>query len=302
MQIKLPLVLTFLTVAEMRSFRRAAEVLNTTQPNISGRIAELEALIGQSLFYRSGGTVALTPRGQTLMPYAENVREAQRLFEQQAGVTSEEVGTLRVSASESLVDPFLIRFLEEFASTYPRATVDLQIESTTNQRHELVERRIDLSFLMGPVSHHSVTNIELLELPVTWIVATNHPLARRKCVNLAQISESPIISFSKESRPYAQLLELLQRNKINNAHIFSSNSLNASIQMARAVEGICTVPRDYVQARLATGEFHELDTSVHLDPLVFSVSFHRDIGGSLASQAAGLAVSVASKLSSHHKT
>lgn len=302
MQIKLPLILTFLAVAEMRSFRRAAEVLNTTQPNISGRIAELEGLIGQPLFHRRGGIVALTPRGHDLLPYARRIRAAQHEFEAQAGIPSVEVGTLRVSASESLVDPFLLQFLEAFSNAYPRATVDLQIESTGRQRDELIERRVDLSFLMGPVSHHAVTNANLLEIPVIWAVPKHHPLATQKTLTIAEIADSPIISFSKESRPYSQLLELLRRHQITAPRIFSSNSLTASLRMASAVQGVCTVPRDYLLASRLTDAFVELSTDAILDPLVFTASYHTDGGGTLASQAAALAVNIAAQLSEHQKT
>lgn len=301
MQIKLPLILTFLSVAELRSFRRAAEVLNTTQPNISGRIAELESTIGQPLFHRGGGIVALTPRGQALLPYAERIRAAQREFETQAGVASEEVGILRVSASESLVDPFLIRFLRLFADTFPRAAVDLQIKSTRNQSHELVERRTDLAFLMGPVQHHSVTNAPLLELPVLWAVPRGHRLANRETLTLREICKFPIISFSKESRPYAQLIELVRRKGVHATRIFSSNSLNAAMQMARAVNGVCTVPREYISPLLATGEFVSLSSPESLDPLVFTVSYHHDNGGTLAEQAAQLAQSIAFEMTRHSK-
>ena len=51
----------FVAVAEQGSFRRAADRLNTTQPNISARIAALEAQLGQRVMDRDAGRVALTP-------------------------------------------------------------------------------------------------------------------------------------------------------------------------------------------------------------------------------------------------
>lgn len=297
MQIRLPLVLTFLAVAEMRSFRRAAEILNTTQPNVSGRISELETVIGQPLFHRSGNSVALTPRGQALLPFAERLRAAHLDFETEAGAGGEEAGILRVSVSESLVSPFLIRFLESCAMRFPRASFDIQIESTLNQRDDLIERRSDLAFLMGPVSHHTITNAALMSLPVIWVAARNHPAASFSDLTVREIAAKwPIISFSKQSRPYSQLMKHLRAQGIHEAQVFSSNSLNASLEMARALLGICTVPQSYVADQLERGELVLLKTDLPLEPLDFTASYHPDGGTSLASRAAQLALEVAETL------
>src|ERR1700730_19372622 len=64
---------TFLWVANLRSFRGAAEKLNTTQPAVSMRIAQLEDLLGVRLLDRDRRVVAPTPKGQVLLVYAERL-------------------------------------------------------------------------------------------------------------------------------------------------------------------------------------------------------------------------------------
>lgn len=53
-------------MANLDSFRRAAERLNTTQPNISNRIAQREAQLGVVLMERDAGSVRLTRKGKAL--------------------------------------------------------------------------------------------------------------------------------------------------------------------------------------------------------------------------------------------
>ena len=55
-------------VADLQSFRKAAEHLRTTQPNISARIAALEEALGQSLLVRDGGTIKPTGAGVPVPP------------------------------------------------------------------------------------------------------------------------------------------------------------------------------------------------------------------------------------------
>ena len=58
---------SFVWVAKLGSFRATAERLNTTQPNISVRISQLESVLDVRLFYRDSGSVALTPIGHSLL-------------------------------------------------------------------------------------------------------------------------------------------------------------------------------------------------------------------------------------------
>ncbi len=59
----------FLQVADCKSATKAAEALQTAQPNVSRTIRELEQLVGNRLFERSSEGVSLTPAGQALPTY-----------------------------------------------------------------------------------------------------------------------------------------------------------------------------------------------------------------------------------------
>ncbi len=58
-------------VADLGSFSRAGEWLNTTQPDISSHAAR--ARLGATLIDRSGGQIRLTPMGERLLPLARKV-------------------------------------------------------------------------------------------------------------------------------------------------------------------------------------------------------------------------------------
>ena len=66
-QINIKQLEAFVQVAEQKSFRLAASVLSTTQPNISARISALEQQLGIKLMERGAGQVLLTPIGECLL-------------------------------------------------------------------------------------------------------------------------------------------------------------------------------------------------------------------------------------------
>ncbi|MYJ92884.1 MAG: LysR family transcriptional regulator, partial [Chloroflexi bacterium] len=68
----------FVEVSAARSFSRAAERLNLTQPTVSARIAQMEAQLGVGLFERLGRRVRLTDAGRALLPHAQRTLQAAR--------------------------------------------------------------------------------------------------------------------------------------------------------------------------------------------------------------------------------
>ena len=64
---------TFLWVVKLGSFRGAAQRLNTTQPAISQRIAQLEREMGVKLLNRDHRVASPTPSGRQMMVYAEKL-------------------------------------------------------------------------------------------------------------------------------------------------------------------------------------------------------------------------------------
>ena len=66
----------FLKVAFLKSFTKAAEALDVSQPAVSQNISELEKGLGVRLFQRLKGETLLTPQGEVFAVYARRILEA----------------------------------------------------------------------------------------------------------------------------------------------------------------------------------------------------------------------------------
>src|SRR5215831_11744178 len=92
---------TFLEVAKLGSFSRAAEKVLRSQPAVSAQIRQLEQEYGQRLFDRSAKCVRLTPAGEVVLDYARqmvNLRGSS--FHAISDWNGVPTGTLSIGANE----------------------------------------------------------------------------------------------------------------------------------------------------------------------------------------------------------
>ena len=92
----------FAAVADLGGFRKAAERLGTTQPNISTRIAALEDRLGVTLMERDAGSVRLTPKGVEMLHKAREVLRAFEDFVAAADDGSLFEGVIRLGVTEMM--------------------------------------------------------------------------------------------------------------------------------------------------------------------------------------------------------
>lgn len=116
----------FLLIADTASFRRAAELLNTTQPTLSARIRILEDLLGQRLFDRAAGGVRLTQAGHDFRPYAAMAVAALERAQSQLSVPKGWSGTLSVGLHSYLVQSHGLALLNALRAALPDRLIRIE--------------------------------------------------------------------------------------------------------------------------------------------------------------------------------
>jgi DNA-binding transcriptional LysR family regulator len=137
----------FLSVAQHRSFRRAAADLGVTPSAISQAIRGLEARIGAALFARTTRSVGLTEAGERFLSRAAPAYEelvAARATARSLGARP--MGLLRLSVPRGAVSLILQPVIASFCEAYPE--VDLEI-SATEELVDLVAGGFDAGIRLG---------------------------------------------------------------------------------------------------------------------------------------------------------
>ncbi|CAN7147707.1 LysR family transcriptional regulator [Bosea sp. LjRoot237] len=285
---------SFVWVAKLGSFRATAERLNTTQPNISVRISQLEAVLGVRLFHRDSGSVALTPIGHSLLGHAERVLVASEEFSQQSIRSDQQIGILRLGVAELIAQTWLRDYMLDLRQVFPNVDVELRVDLTINLREELVSRALDLCLLNGPISNFNITNIDLGSVPYLWVASPRLALAGS---DIATLAAHTILTHARNTRHFVELSAHFRELWEKPMRIVPSSSLSACLQMTIDGLGIAPLPRTVVEKPLAAGELVEIPYNWKPSALVFTASFAHTPASFLLRRAAELASDRAAR---HH--
>ena len=195
MHVDLRLLRQALALAEHRSFSRAAEALDISQPSLSRGIKELETRVGLPLFDRRRSGHAPTDFGRVFLEHAAQLVagavDLEREVAQAKGLASGEVSIGFGAYAAELLAPACV---PRFTATHPGIRLRLRQEAPGAMSRLLRSRTLDL--VVGESSvladDEAVEEIAALE-PVHGhaIVRGGHPLTRRTRPTLADLLEFP---------------------------------------------------------------------------------------------------------------
>ena len=279
---------TFVWIANLKSFRLAAEHLCTTQPAISTRIANLEKSLGATLFHRDNGNIVLTEKGKELLPLVENIlgKTDQLLFT--ANQHNSMTGLLRIGISETLVHTWLPAFLSLIHEQYPNVEVELIVDVTVNLTKEVVNRSIDIAILMGPVPDPEVINVSICSYPLHWVINPNLVTVD----STSPFSQWPIITYARNSTPFQDIYRHFKTQHKRYIRYYTSSSLSAIISLAENGVGIATLPKEVIRDQLASKQLTTIDLDWKPNPLQFTISYIDQPGRLLIEKSVQLALSV----------
>ena len=263
---------TFMWVVTLGSFRGAAAKLNTTQPAISQRIAQLEREVGVRLLQRDRRMVLPTPSGRQLMVYAEKLIGLRSEMLAVVGDRSAMRGVLRLGVAETIVHTWLSQLIKSVNHAYPNLSLEIEVDITSNLRNRLLAQEIELAFLLGPLTAPTISNRVLCDYPVGFLASPSLGLGRR-ALTVHDLAKIPIITFPRRTQPYEIVRSLFNRPDLPPIRLHASASLATVIHMAIEGLGIAVIPTAIVENELADERLQLLSTELKISPLTFSASW-----------------------------
>lgn len=193
----------FIAIAELGSFRKAADALYIAQPALSVSIQKLENAIGVQLLERGARGVTLTDAGQALIDdarrslfHADQARQAARR------VALGEWGTLRLGFVGSATYVLLPRCVPAFRRQYPDVRLELREDSTMGVVMLLRSHELDAGLVRGPLADDPNLQSWVIERDdLILAVPADHRLARRKRVRLQECRREGFVMYTPSVVP-----------------------------------------------------------------------------------------------------
>jgi len=242
------------TVAREKSFSRAAEALNRTQPAVSQAIRRLEQDVGERLFDRSSKDGTLTFAGEVLLDHAKqmlNLRHA--AVNAIREMRDLQYGKITISANEHTVF-YLLPVIQEFRRLHPLIKIEVQRGVASRIPKEITAREVELGVISFQPSDESLISIPVLTDELTLIVAADHPFAGRSVVSVKELGVETFIAHNAPS-PYRQkVLETFDKQKTKLNIAVELPSLEAIKRLVERGVGVALVPKLSAQSEIARGQ------------------------------------------------
>lgn len=293
MKINFKQIEAFVWVADLGSFRGAAERLNTTQPNISTRVSNLEDLIGVKLMERDAGSVRLTAKGKDLLTAARQILHAADGFVEAAGQQNLVESTVKLGVTEMIASTWLRHFLKAVKEQFPRLNIALTVDISVNLKPQLFSRSIDMAFQNGPFVRKISGSQDLGKFPYVWVGAPALDITRVGKPSRDEMRTYPILALAKDTSQFQEVDAHFGGAKGQMANIISSSSISPCIHMAIEAMGITALPATMVRRYVADGRLKHIDYHWVPAPLEFLARYDAQTAPSVVAALAVLARDIA---------
>ncbi|MFC9294999.1 LysR family transcriptional regulator [Streptomyces sp. NPDC057011] len=187
------LLRTLITIVDTGGFRRAADVLNISQPAISQHIRRLDSLVGEPVFLETGQLLRMSPIGEELLRYARqlvrinddlvlHLGAAQRRRRLALGICDTLIGVI----------PDLLAVLKQHV---PLTRLAIQTGPGERLAEDLVDGTVDMVLRIGPPQTDA--DRVAVNLSCDWF----------GCPDLAEATPVPVVVCASKNAPLRQLTE-----------------------------------------------------------------------------------------------
>jgi DNA-binding transcriptional LysR family regulator len=244
----------FAAIVDHDGFTRAAKTMRLSQPAISKSLTELEKQLHVTLLDRTGKSVVLTDAGRMLYARAGELfgveRTAERELRELRGLKR---GTLRVAASTTIATYILPAYLGRFRTRHAGIRINSTNANTRAVLRLLLEFRVDVALVEGPVNHPRVDVVPWREDELVVIAHPHHPLLDALRVEPRALAELPFLVRERGSGTREVSERALALHGVQLSNTIRVGGTEAIKQAVAAGLGFGIVSRAAARDQLALG-------------------------------------------------
>ncbi|MFT5112283.1 MAG: DNA-binding transcriptional LysR family regulator [Parasphingorhabdus sp.] len=254
----------FVKVAEMNSFRAAAQSLDLSPSVVSYHISRLEKKCNVALFYRSTRRLTLTNKGEKLLEEIQPlIHSVERELDDLSADVEQPVGGLKITAPAGFSKGFITRQIAQFAIQFPKIKLSI---SYSDLHEDIVASGIDLAIRGGILKDSGLKSRRIFELD-RKLVASPDFISKLKLK-----SPTDLIGLNwvwHASTPTHRIFKHVSSKKAEKFKIVPTmivDNGDAMSNLAMEGMGLITGPTYLLKAHMKSGKLVEVLPKWKLDP------------------------------------
>ena len=244
----------FCSVAELRSFSKAASVHELTQSAASQAMQHLEESLGVQLIDRSKRPLVLTSAGSIYLRGVKSMLRGYNRLEQEVRSTSERLsGQIAVGTIYSVGLSYMPHATDEFQRMHPEVDVIPKFGTSEEIIELTADGSVDLGLVSFPKTTKQLQYVLWQQEPMRLVCSPKHALANRTDVTLRDLQGIKMVGFDRDLALRKEIDQGLAKAGVTVDFNMEFNNADSMTRAIEANRGIGIVPEAAVRRETATG-------------------------------------------------
>ncbi|GHC84133.1 hydrogen peroxide-inducible genes activator [Nocardiopsis terrae] len=252
---------TFIAVAEIKSFTRAATRLRVSQPTVTARVKILEQILGAPLVERLTTGTTLTSTGADLLPRAREIVELSHQILTSIGDKDAPSGHLRVGTVDSLLNYRLFSLIEYIYLRFEKMEVSMKSARGRESLEDVRDGRLDCAFIVDFTEKWPGLESRILcPEPLALVCSPKHPLAHCSQVTESDLFDVDFLLVDSREQYQLEFKRLIgAQSTRRQSRVFELYAVDAVKRGVYNGMGAALLPEVTVRDEIEDKVFHRVD-------------------------------------------
>jgi DNA-binding transcriptional LysR family regulator len=243
MDISLRQMRSFVAVAKLGSFTRAAEFLHVSQPTLTVQIKRLEEALQLRLFDRNPRSVNLTRVGRDLLPaFERTLQDLDSVLLDLKNVSTAQLGVVRIAALPSFAASRLPDSIRRFRKQNPGASFVVKDVIASALLGLVRSDDVDLGLTGGNVDFPDIEVLFKTSDEIRVVYPDGHPIGKFARITAERLAQFPIVMLDSRTSVRAVTDQAFRSAKLMPIPVTEATYMSTALGMVRAGIGITLLP------------------------------------------------------------
>lgn len=270
-------LITFIHVAELNSFTKAAEKLGFSQSTVSFQVKQLETEFNSQLFERINRTVVLTEQGRKVLRYAYQIRQMTQELEENMQEDQLLTGHIRLAMADSLCNSLLSEHFDTFRRQYPGITLKVIAAGTEEMFRLINHNEVDaILTLDNHIYNTEYVIVQEEKVGMHFVAGKDSSFSTKSSISVQELVSQPFILTEKDMSYRRLMEEKLAGMSLEIQPILEIGSTNLICSLVEQGIGLSFLP-DYVTEKgVRAGKIKYLEVDNFEIEIWKQLLYHRD--------------------------